>query len=335
MKYLNLSARLADMWQRIGLLLLGFFVLSALANATTAQERSAYDWLQTMQKASQEVNYRGVFMFSRGDMSSSVRVVHRFQDGMVEERLKQLDGAMGEIIRHGSEVMCVFPDNRVVQIEKDTFANKLVSALSGYMPDHNHYDLTVEEKTRLVDRHVVKLMITARDSHRYSYALWLDIETGLLLKSSILNKQGESLEHFQFSQIEFPETISDRELQPMNPGEKIEHEMIPAVTVDRAWPEAMYWKSEWVPPGFEKVTRSGSGAGNVMFFSDGLATYSVFVEPADADRMPEGASMVGATVAYSHSLKADGHAYGVTVMGEVPPMTAMMIAESIKPAMKQ
>ena len=49
--------------------------------------------------------------------------------------------------------------------------------------------------------------------------------------------------------------------------------------------------------------------------------------------MPEGASQVGATVAYAQTLTFDSHEYGVTVVGEIPPMTAMMVAESVKPKM--
>ncbi len=301
-----------------------------LVSLCWAQERTAYEWLQAMQQASKQENYQGVFMFSRGEMSSTVQVVHRYQNGLVEERLRQLDGEMGEIIRHGADVICVFPDNRVVQLEKNNFGNRLVEALSDFMPGHEFYELETAGAERLIERSAIKLRIAARDKHRYSYALWLDQETALLLKSSILNAEGKELERFQFTQIAFPKQIPDSALAPMNAGELVEHEWIPPVRKDQDWPEAMQWNASWIPPGFKGMRK----APNIMLYSDGLATYSIFVEAADEERMPDGASMVGATVAYSHSLQSGVHQYGVTVMGEIPAMTAMMIAESIQPEMQ-
>jgi sigma-E factor negative regulatory protein RseB len=70
-----------------------------------------------------------------------------------------------------------------------------------------------------------------------------------------------------------------------------------------------------------------------MLYSDGLATFSVFVEQIESNSMPIGASVVGATVAYHHRVMEGSHHYGVTVMGEVPAMTAMMVAESVRPTM--
>jgi len=311
------------------------FVISGVANAEPISERSPEQWLEKMQSATVNENYRGTFMFSRGKMSSSMSIVHRLQNNEEQELLKQLDGEMGEIVRNGTQVMCVFPDNRVVQLEQSKYSNKVVQLFSNFMPDQKNYRLKNLGACRQVERPCVKLAIEAEDQHRYSYFLWLDKQTGLLLKSVLKNHEGIDLERFQYTHIEFPDVIDDQDLEPMNAGSLIEHVMIPTVKKDIRWPNKMMWKSMWIPSGFMRVNGENKPGSNVMVYSDGLANYSIFVEKIKEGMMPEGASQVGATVAYTQVLQYNSHEYGVTVIGEIPAMTAMLVAESVKPEMQK
>lgn len=322
----------------LSVLFCGLLFLATLTNAEPHVQNSIEDqkpelWLKKMQLASMQENYQGTFMFTRGDMSSSMSIVHRYQDGEEQELLKQLDGEMGEIVRQGSEVRCVFPDNRVVQLEKAKYSNKIVQSFSNFMPDQKNYRLQHLGECRQVNRPCIKLAIKAVDKHRYSYFLWLDKQTGLLLRSDLKNHEGTDLERFQYTNISFPEQISDNALAPMNAGALVEHVMIPSVQKDIAWPLALKWESNWNPPGFMPISSHLQNDENVLIFSDGLANYSIFIEKITKNGMPEGASQVGATVAYAQSLSHKSHEYSVTVIGEIPAMTAMLVAESVKPVM--
>ncbi|MDX1799676.1 MAG: MucB/RseB C-terminal domain-containing protein, partial [Marinobacter sp.] len=64
-------------------------------------------------------------------------------------------------------------------------------------------------------------------------------------------------------------------------------------------------------------------------FSDGLAGFSVFVESLDPIKMPTGASRIGATTVYMRQVALAGQDFLITVVGEVPPETAMKVAESV------
>jgi len=306
--------------------------LGLVGHVSASETEEPMVWLESMQKAAVETNYRGTFVFSRGEMSSTVQVVHRYQDGVEEERLTQLDGAMGEVIRRDREVMCVLPNNKVVKVEQDSITNSVVQAFSAFMPTHEFYQLHYIGPARLIGREAVKLFVEAQDKNRYSYQLWLDRQTGLLLKSS-LQGDGAELERFHYAEITFTDAITDEDLNPMSKGEVIAHEVVLSSNKDQAWPGGIAWKLDWVPPGFEPMAVHKDPGENVMLYSDGLATFSVFVEQVERDSMPVGASIVGATVAYFHKVTDGSHHYGVTVMGEVPAMTAMMVAESVKPLM--
>jgi sigma-E factor negative regulatory protein RseB len=66
-----------------------------------------------------------------------------------------------------------------------------------------------------------------------------------------------------------------------------------------------------------------------MVYSDGLASVSVFVEPAEAtDKELSGLSRMGA--AHAFTLILDGQQ--ITAVGEVPPITVERIARSLRAA---
>lgn len=303
--------------------------------AEQAQNLSAKDWLARMQKAAVETNYRGTFVFSRGDMSSTVKILHRYEQGLEQERLTQLDGEMGEVFRSNAEVMCVLPNNRVVKVDQDKFSNRVVSAFSDFMPKHALYALETDGSDRLIGRSVQRISVKAQDQHRFNYFLWLDQATGLLLKSTVNGVDGSVLEHFHYSSIEFPETLTEAEINPIKQGAEMKQKMLPSAKKDRSWPGEINWRAAWLPEGYERINQNTQTGQNVLVYSDGLATFSVFVEPVESNLMPQGASIVGATVAYFHKVMTGEHHYGVTVLGEIPAKTAMMVAESVKPLMAE
>ena len=63
------------------------------------------------------------------------------------------------------------------------------------------YDLRLVGESRVAGRPAVVLAVTPRDQHRYGFELHLDRDTGLPLKSLLLNEKGQLLERFQFTQL--------------------------------------------------------------------------------------------------------------------------------------
>lgn len=296
-------------------------------------EWKAIDWLMYMQSASVERNYQGRFMFSRGEMSSAMSISHHYSEGIERERLKQLDGEMGEIVRNGERVMCVFPDNRVVEVESSPIAHNFSNKFVGFMPGKSHYTLSVVGKERMIERSCIVVNIDAADTDRYGYRLWIDEEQGLLLKSELLDQKGQALERFQYTQISYPEDIPTDLFEVMGEGKVVKHEMISTQDKAFAWSKDVMWTLDWLPLGYEKINGQSREGQNVMVYSDGLATFSVFIESVEKGAMPEGASQVGATIAYSVERSIEGHDYHVTVVGEIPAMTAMKVANSVKAKM--
>jgi sigma-E factor negative regulatory protein RseB len=90
------------------------------------------------------------------------------------------------------------------------------------------------------------------------------------------------------------------------------------------------WTLGWRPEGFQPAATPRSGSGKAVAFSDGLASFSVFVESVAGTGMPSGTSRIGATTVYMRQLAKGQADFLVTVVGEIPLKTALKVAESVE-----
>ncbi|EOZ4754417.1 sigma factor AlgU regulator MucB, partial [Pseudomonas aeruginosa] len=171
---------------------------------------------------------------------------------------------------------------------------------------------------------------TPRDQHRYGFELHLDRDTGLPLKSLLLNEKGQLLERFQFTQLNTGAAPAEDQLQA-----GAECQVVGPAKADGE--KAVAWRSEWLPPGFT-LTRSFMRRSPVtpdpvacLTYGDGLARFSVFIEPLHGAMVGDARSQLGPTVVVSKRLQTDDGGQMVTVVGEVPLGTAERVALSIRP----
>lgn len=337
--------RLPALKRGVGCLLLVLSLTPMLAMAKSTEStvdtdqsmQQGFAWLERMTDAMRTQNYRGIFVYSRGNTSSSMKVMHRFKNGVDRERLVQLDGEMGEILRTGDELVCVLPGNKVVSLDQSIPSGPFAGAFARrLMPNKAYYRISLSGEDRVAGHQAVKVAVMAKDANRYSYVLWLEKPSGLLLRSHLINAKGEVLEQFNYTSLELDATISDAELESKNIGEAYSHESVPSIRGGKDWTAKVDWRIGWLPDGFmsvNKAVQSGDGlqSSNVQVFTDGLASFSVFIESPSDNSMPEGATVIGATVAYAHRLQWQDQEYRVTVVGEVPIKTAIHVAKQVVP----
>lgn len=291
----------------------------------------ASQWLERLAPALNTTSYRGVFVYARGDRVHSMRIAHRFRNGMVHERLVLQDGGDGEIVRKGMNVVCVLPRHGEVRLDQvipsgpfaEAYANELV-------PVSRWYKAELVGEDRVAGYDAVIIALTAKDPHRYNHRLWLEKASGLLVKSHVGEPRGKVLEHFQFTSLEITDDLADSEFEIQTKGREVTHNLEQEPSSEPVHSSVMKgWDLGWQPPGFVPAAAPRSGPGRAIAFSDGLAAFSVFVEPEGAVRMPVGASRIGATTVYMRELDAGNGRFLVTVVGEVPPKTARKVAESV------
>ncbi|MCU9531086.1 MucB/RseB C-terminal domain-containing protein [Pseudomonas mosselii] len=307
----------------LSLLLGSSLTVQALA-ANSSPEAS--EWLNKLARAEQQQSYQGSFVYERNGSFSSHDIWHRVQDGKVSERLLQLDGSAQEIVRVDGKVQCV--------------SGNLASSV-GTPPDSalrvldplklmSWYDLSVSGKSRVAGRDAVIVALTPRDQHRYAFELHLDRRTGLPLRSLMLNDKGQLLERFQMTRLDTDAAPTDAELAASASCKPVER------TQSGTAETVVGWRSDWLPPGFELVNSSvrrdpeRKNTVSSLMYDDGLARFSVFLEPIGNEAGVDTRAQLGPTVAVSRRLTTPKGKVMVTVVGEIPLGTAERVALSMR-----
>ncbi|MCY1403966.1 Sigma factor AlgU regulatory protein MucB [compost metagenome] len=301
---------------------LSFFLIGGLL-AMPVQAADALDWIKRLSQADGQQSYQGTFVYERSGAFSTHEVWHRVDsDGTVRQRLLQLDGPRQEVVRVNDSTECVGGGIAQQMGSSDLWPARKLN------PDElaSWYDMRVAGESRIAGRSVVVLSVNPRDQHRYGFELYLDKETGLPLKSLLLNEKGQLLERLQFTQLRLspPE---DAQLQPSAECK--------AVRESRQESVKTAWHTEWVPPGFVLDNtyqwRSPVSEDQVvcLAYADGLARFSVFLEPLHGARVDEIRTQLGPTAVVSKRVPGDGGTM-VTVVGEIPSGTAERIALSMR-----
>ena len=301
--------------------------------AFAAQLEEVQALLEKMQRAAHTVNYDGTFVYGQQGHLSSMRIIHRVTPEGEQERLISMDGTGREVIRDGNTVTCFLPDSNAVVVEKSRPTKKFPPEFPMKIDElKDFYTFSLAGNSRVAGHITQGIKILPKDSYRYGHHLWIEKNTGLLLKTHLLNEQGEPIEQFVFTQVTFLDDVSDDKL-------------VTAVNSEGfTWYEAKESSEKkeqdhpdlnvaWLPGGFKedmaRMQKMPTGGMPVkhMVFSDGLSSVSVFFEEG-IEHDPAnlvGGSRMGAINAHGRSLGD----YHVTVVGEVPHVTVQKICEAI------
>jgi len=316
------------------------FAGTAIASDKEA-ERTPNEWLARMNRAFLEGSYDGIFTYFNGDDLSTLRVVHAVTNGVQRERLLHMNGAPREILRTGDVVVCILqPGDAMLELESSIPSGPFARAFSSAFEDvSHHYALSLHGTDRVANRRAVRLAVTPRDVQRYGFRLWIDEETGLLLRSELVDSKGTKLEIFEFATVKIGGPIDEQDLAPEFGDGALKTQLSLESTQAEAaqGKRRMNWEAHWVPDGFTMASSdirnmpSSTKSVDTLMYSDGLAVFSVFIEDMPENATTNLVSRSGATVAVSEVVKGPKGAHHlVTVVGEIPMATAQKIAQSIR-----
>ncbi|TMO62975.1 MucB/RseB C-terminal domain-containing protein [Pseudoalteromonas aurantia] len=291
---------------------------------------TAKQLLQNMAKAVHTRNFDASFVVLKGKGMEPYRWVHAKQGDTELELLSLLNGAGLEMVRVNDRVTYFEPQSSAYSISTDSIAGPIPEVLFKdvtYLL--SNYDFVLGGKGRIAGRPSQLVRIESKDDSKYNYWLWIDTQSSLLLKAAYVNQQGELLEQLQLTHISVtPEPAAQLlELQqrdfpaPLPMQTSLERDNI-----------TNNWQVAWLPQGFDllKSDRHKLDLNNELadyyLYSDGLVDISVFVQRPLPGERPSGALSSGATTVYVHN----SGAFDVSVVGNIPALTAKKIAESVK-----
>lgn len=307
-------------------------LLVLFAQAVPAQQQDGLYWLGRAVDAAHKLNYSGTFVYRNAGIEETSRITHVVEGGRELERLEVLDGSPREVIRNNDEVKCYLPGSHTLLIEKRaqrrTFPSLVSATLSGLT---EHYSIRKGPVSRVAEHESQVIYLEPRDALRYGQQLWIDINSGLLLKIALVNERNESIETFAFTQLQIGGNIEREALKSKFAAQtgkwRIQH-----VVSTESRSEDAGWQFKTQLPGFRKLTgmrRHAHADIPEIFhvvFSDGLAAISVFIDAAP-EKQESGMDSMGVINVYRRIVGK----HLLVVMGEVPPIALRKLGDGIEP----
>jgi len=297
-----------------------------------ARAQSPADWLQRMQQAAHDQSYSGTFVYGARGQMESMRIFHRAADPKARpavtesERLVSQSGAYRELVRRGGEVVCVGGGN-LRGYERGVADGVLPASVdpARLIAAGRFYRARVAGSDRVAGQPAQVLEVVSVDAYRYSYRLWLDQRTGLLLKSVRHGVDGVPVELLMFTDIDIGRNPGDEDLAPSR-GEPQSPLDTSPLKDSGSEPQ---WRIADIPPGFQRTMVERDSAEpdeEHQVYSDGLASVSVYISPMKGGAtQPALASNQGAMSIYVRQIDN----YRVYVVGDVPQLTAQRFAQGV------
>ncbi len=286
---------------------------------------TALQWVQRLSNSLKILNFDTSFVVVRNNRAEPYRWLHGVDAGKEMEIITLLNGPRKESIRIENVVSYFESDNQPYSVIGPSISGPIPGALWGSLEKlQQTYDFIGVGKSRILGRPAQLIRLESKDKQRFGYWLWLDIQSGLLLKSAIISRDGELLEQVQFTHLSITEQSHDI-LKQLHSAD------LPKPVEKSEAKSDFSWAVNWLPQGFELQNANRNRLSNInenvesLLYNDGLVNVSVYVSRSeDAGRAPS-VTQTGATVLLSQL--RDG--YEINVVGKIPANTALTIADSI------
>jgi len=312
-----------------------FLLFSFNVSAITSDTESAKLSLERLSQSLRQLNFSTSFVVVKNNQAEPYHWFHGIgTNGQELEVFTRLNGPRRDVLRQGEVVSYIEPEQEAYSLTSNDAQSPIPSIFRGNISDlEESYRFISVGRSRILGRVAQLVRIVAKDKYRFSYWLWLDQQSGLLLKMAVLTRQGQLLEQIQFTHIEVSEQLSENLA-------KFQLTELPAVITvnNQQLNKKLPWQVDWLPQGFTVVksnqhnlnsyNRGDDKAVEFMLFSDGLTQVSVYVNPSEESYRAAEYASDGATIVYNHVIQG----IEVGVVGDIPLKTAKRIAESIVPA---
>lgn len=312
----------------------GIVAEEALLPADQTQvEETVTDVWQILEKsayAARELNYEGQFVYVNGKQTRTVEITHMNYGGREVARNIVLDANQREVYSKGNDIVIFQPTTSNVIIKKRRGKNLFPAMLPTSLDVIKaSYDANLTGTEFVANREAQIVELIPVDAYRYSYKIWADVQFGLILKMTLLNAKGKTLEQIHFNKLSM---LNSQNLNWFEPKIDMSKHYVTEKDTSIKHVENN-WQVTDLPAGYQEVDhiqRAVRGKGTMvdqLVFSDGIASVSVFIEPlAKGQRPKKGHMLMGSTNMCANVV--DGHQ--VIVVGEVPEMTVQSIAKAVR-----
>jgi len=323
-----ITARLQFLrWQVLGLLL-----LSSLAFASDDPEASAIEWMQRMSQTFQSSNYSLALIRIHRQQFEPILIEHGLVDGDELVFIDHLNGPQRQALYRDSTVTYFQQDAQTYKVNGVSSPGPIPGVfVKGVERLRQNYRFSVAGRTRNMGRPAQVVRIEPIKPDRYSYWLWMDVQTGMLLRLDTVSPEGEAMEHVQIMSMNIVNepTPHMQQLAQLDTDAAITIPSGNATDVKRE----QQWVPNWLPQGFERISSNVHRLATTQelvdyqMYSDGLANISIYVNKALSPDAPQAHVEQGATMLYTFTRQG----VEIAVVGQIPLETARKIANNLQP----
>lgn len=333
---LRLRGSMFSMLNWIFLFALLLTCMPLFASETSEDQETRY-WVNRISEAGKQSNYAGTLVVVSSQQIITLHNIHARIDQVPYGLMIKLDGPEQKAYRVGDAIYTIKEKTKEIIADRASLIRIFPSLLRFDYQDLEHlYKIYSVGKDRTAGRMADVIKIEARDRLRFSFQVWLDQESGLPLRGQVFDLDGSIIEQITFGDIQFG--LSGQDLLMLKAyldtllaqGYKIVE-----IDFDKIVPDTGLITLRENIPGFKLVraiSRSVPATEHKVgqwVFSDGLASISIFIEPAvDLSKNQEQPMQYVSGITHSLSLYKSG--YKVTLVGEVPQSTLVRLAENLE-----
>lgn len=318
-----------------------FFCFYSSISSVAAQEQSVADidaytsdsaevWLSKMSHAVTSLNYSISFVLLKPGVDSQPYLWRHAKDenGIEMEQLNLLNGPGKEVLRIGDKVSYFEPNVPPFSLISSSINGPFPSQFFQYPEKlYSGYDFVMVGKSRVSGRAAQQIRVISKDKSRFGLNVWLDQETGLLLKLNMFNLKNQLLEQIQVTGLKVT-------AEPDPFFAKIEMAMLPdVVNIEQNKLVSSPWKIMYLPQGMQIVKRElrrlsiTAEMVEYVMLSDGLVDVSVYLQDVINGKPME--NLIGKSHSDTFFTRQQGP-LNITIIGKLPAATATAIANSIQ-----
>lgn len=271
----------------------------------------AVDWLNQMQQSVRYSDYSGKLVYAQGKELSTFQIDHRRNNGKGSENIRLLETKGGASAAKSFSLVNF---------------NRLKPQAQAY-----RYDLGGRET--VAGRTCQVVVVRPKDKMRYLHRYCIDVDSRLLLKYSLMNRQQQQLEQLLFTEVKL-EPVQAQKQKVVNQAaakQNLRQNQKQGQKPDQVAPVShSIWQFTALPYGFkhtQSIAATPQKPTDHLIVSDGMTAVSVFITPrADQKTYREIKHSSGAV----NILTQDLGQYLVTLVGEVPDSTLRAIHKGLR-----
>jgi sigma-E factor negative regulatory protein RseB len=301
---------------------------SIAINSEKEDISTAFQFLQLMQTAYKELNYELLYLNNLQNKIEPKQLIHGVLNDQEIAYFRYLNGAMRESLQYSGKTS-YFEQGSQAYTLRSTYNQSVFANIANfdYEKGKQSYEYIILGNGRIAGKKAIAIRMISKDQYRYSYVVWLDLETHLPLRLDTLNESNIMLEQVMVVSLQVTEKI--------NPWlESLAHQQLPEILhIPQTSQQASSWQVDWLPAGFKvvkndrhKLVMHENEPVSYIMLSDGIVTVSIYISTKKT-RLQEQPKIVkrGAMLIYTYQKSTTE----INVVGEIPIATAKGLVEAI------